>query len=253
MSHLTDQLMKQLRFISEAGNAFLSQRKQRLSGQQRVLAILKLEDGLVQNDLAEVLDLRPSSLAELVKKMENAGDIERKEDITDKRIKRIYLTDAGRRKAERLSADKEESSSETFFAGLTEEEQQAFSEYLQKIAAGWEADFQQQAERFVDPMDRLQAMQQLRGTMMDRWGGDWQSISNEERRQMKKEMREAMRHMPFRGHRGMGGFPPFGRGERNDFRNPWQGDCFTNDPFDPRKQQPKDSNSEHPTDEWNDF
>lgn len=253
MSHLTDQLMKQLRFISEAGNAFLSQRKQRLSGQQRVLAILKLEDGLVQNYLAEVLDLRPSSLAELLKKMENSGDIERKEDEADKRIKRIYLTDAGRSKAEKLSTNKEEASSEIFFAGLTEEEQQLFSDYLQKIATGWEADFQQQAERFVDPMDRLQAMQHLRESMMDHWGGDWQSMSNEERRQMKKEMKDAMRQMPFRGHHGMPGFPPFGRGGRNDFHHPWQGDFFNNDSFDPRKQKPKGSDSEHPNDEWKDF
>lgn len=97
MSTMTDHLMKQLRFISEASNAFMSQNNQRLSGQQRVLAVLNLEDGLVQNYLAEVLDLRPSSLAELLKKMENSGDIQRKEDAADKRIKRIYLTETGRK------------------------------------------------------------------------------------------------------------------------------------------------------------
>nr|WP_232850426.1 MarR family winged helix-turn-helix transcriptional regulator [Enterococcus innesii] len=98
MSTMTDHLMKQLRFISEASNAFMSQNNQRLSGQQRVLAVLNLEDGLVQNYLAEVLDLRPSSLAELLKKMENSGDIQRKEDAADKRIKRIYLTETGQKK-----------------------------------------------------------------------------------------------------------------------------------------------------------
>ena len=98
MSTMTDHLMKQLRFISEASNAFMSQNNQRLSGQQRVLAVLNLEDGLVQSYLAEVLDLRPSSLAELLKKMENSGDIQRKEDAADKRIKRIYLTETGRKK-----------------------------------------------------------------------------------------------------------------------------------------------------------
>ena len=93
-------------------------------------------------------------------------------------------------------------------------------------------------------MDRLQAMQHLRESMMDHWGGDWQSMSNEERRQMKKEMKDAMRQMPFRGHHGMPGFPPFGRGGRNDFHHPWQGDFFNNDSFDPRKQKPKGSDSE---------
>ena len=37
-------------------------------------------------------------------------------------------------------------------------------------------------------------------------------------------MKDAMRQMPFRGHHGMPGFPPFGRGGRNDFHHPWQGD-----------------------------
>jgi DNA-binding MarR family transcriptional regulator len=103
---MTDHLMKQLRFISEASNTFMSQNNQRLSGQQRVLAVLNLEDGLVQNYLAEVLDLRPSSLAELLKKMESSGDIQRKEDAADKRIKRIFLTATGRKKSRKITGTK---------------------------------------------------------------------------------------------------------------------------------------------------
>lgn len=69
MSEFTKDLMRQLRFISSASNAFMSKR-QKLTGQQRVLAILVKEDGLIQSQLAEILDIRPSSLAELMKKME---------------------------------------------------------------------------------------------------------------------------------------------------------------------------------------
>ncbi len=254
MSKTTDDLMKQLRFISEASNAFMSQRKQRLTGQQRVLAILKLEDGLVQNHLAEVLDLRPSSLAELLKKMENNGEILRKEDPEDKRSKRIFLTDAGREKADALTAQKEATSSETFFSGLQEEEQATFAALLEKIAAGWEKDFQEQAERFVDPMDRFQAMQGMREAMMDQWGGNWQEMSNEERRAMKKQMKEAMRQIPFRGRPGMHGGHPFG-GRNQDCRQGWgQHPFFKGQDFNGSDKTKQNRDTDHtPQDEWQDF
>ncbi|BDG67983.1 hypothetical protein ENLAB_15470 [Enterococcus innesii] len=270
MSTMTDHLMKQLRFISEASNAFMSQNNQRLSGQQRVLAVLNLEDGLVQNYLAEVLDLRPSSLAELLKKMENSGDIQRKEDAADKRIKRIYLTETGQKKAEKLLAQKEAANSQTFFAGLTEEEQTEFARLLENIAAGWEADFQQQTQRFVDPMDRLQAMQEIREQMMKQWGGNWQEMTNEdrrkmsqqmkaawqdmgvdERRQMKKQIKEAMRQMPFPGHRGM----PFGRHRQDEGWQAWAPKDFF-DPFSRQDHKPNPtstSKDETVEDDWQDF
>ncbi|WP_430610697.1 MarR family winged helix-turn-helix transcriptional regulator [Enterococcus sp. DIV0876] len=252
MSTTTDDLMKQLRFISEASNAFMSQRKQRLTGQQRVLAILTLEDGLVQNHLAEVLDLRPSSMAELLKKMENNGEIERKEDSEDKRSKRIYLTDTGRKKADALTAQKEAASSETFFSGLNEEEQASFAKLLEKIAAGWETDFQQQTERFVDPMDRFQAMQGMREAMMEQWGGNWQEMSHEERRAMKKQIKEAMRQMPFHGRPGMRGGHPFGRNQ--DCRPGWEKHpFFKGQPFDFDQKAPNRDTDHSSQDEWQDF
>ena len=160
MSEFTKDLMRQLRFISSASNAFMSTR-QKLTGQQRVLAILVKEDGLIQSQLAEILDIRPSSLAELMKKMEKSNDVLRKEEEHDKRIKRVFLTENGKQKAQKLSHVGEDMS-EAFFAGLTEEEQENFSEYLQKISAGWQEEFQKQAGRFVDPMDRLRQMQAMR-------------------------------------------------------------------------------------------
>ena len=158
MSNLTDDLMKQLRFISEAANFYMSQKKQKLTGQQRVLAVLKLGDGLTQNYLREILDLSPSSIAELMKKMENNGDIIRKEDEHDKRSKLIYLTDAGRQKAEDNASLKNENYSEAFLAGLNDEEKVNFSDYLKKISEGWDDEFKQNSEKFIDPTDRYQAM-----------------------------------------------------------------------------------------------
>ncbi len=45
--------MKQLRFISEASNAFMSQTTSAFRDSNVSLAVLNLEDGLVQSYLAE--------------------------------------------------------------------------------------------------------------------------------------------------------------------------------------------------------
>ncbi|WP_368756523.1 MarR family winged helix-turn-helix transcriptional regulator [Enterococcus avium] len=233
MSEFTKDLMRQLRFISSASNAFMSTR-QKLTGQQRVLAILVKEDGLIQSQLAEILDIRPSSLAELMKKMEKSNDVLRKEEKHDKRIKRVFLTEKGRQKAKKISHVGEDMS-EAFFAGLTEKEQANFSEYMQKISAGWQEEFQKQAGRFVDPMDRLRQMQAMREQFAENWQEDWQNLSREEqhriRHQMQREMRNASRE--------------FSRNFNHDFRRNFWGnpDCY-NGP---------DKTKDPENTEWDDF
>lgn len=230
MSKLTDDLMKQMRFISEAANYFMSQKKQKLTGQQRVLAILKLEDGLTQNYLGQVLDLRPSSIAELMKKMEANGDITRQEDEQDKRSKHIYLTDTGRQKAEDNASLKNDDYSEKFFAGLTDDERQQFSDYLQKISDGWDDNFKQNSDKFVDPTDKFKMMLNMRDQMMDMR----EDMSPEDIKKMRHEMHKQMRNMPFGGPDCMPDFngrrPPFGEprhGHRPDFHsNFWNSERY---------------------------
>lgn len=193
MSKITYDLMKQLHFVSEAGNFFMSQKKQKLTGQQRVLAILKLEDGLTQNYLAEVLDLRPSSVAELLKKLENNGDITRTEDENDKRTKHVHLTAAGQKKADEYAAFKNDDYSEDFFNGLNDQEKVQFSDYLQKISDGWDDDFKQNSSKFVDPTDKFKAMLNMRDKMMQMHG----DLTPDEFEQTRHEMRERMHQMPF--------------------------------------------------------
>lgn len=199
MSKMTDHLMKQLHFISTASNAFMNQRKQKLTGQQRVLAILNKEDGLIQSQLAEILDIRPSSLAELLKKMETSGDVYREEDPEDKRIKRVYMTEQGRAKI--APFDPSANRSEAFFAGLNEEEQEQLGKYMDKIADGWSDNFRQQSSRFVDPMDRLQAIQEMRQHFEEQFGEGMDNLSPDEMRKLRRKMKKEMRgmHPPFSG------------------------------------------------------
>jgi DNA-binding MarR family transcriptional regulator len=245
MTNYTSELLKNLQMVSRASRAFFMQSEQRFNGQQRVLSILAEKDGLSQGDLAEILDIRPGSVAELAKKLEKAGYIERKPDENDGRIKRVYLTDAGRAKAEE-DAGTQKDLSAAFFAGLTEEEQQQFGESLKKITDGWDEKTRESAAFSGDPFERLQALQEMRG-MEDEFGdirfdnlrsfgkwrnqarrefrdtfpnrNDWRNMTPEEREDMKAKMREEM--MEQFGHNGMaprevmaGQFGHRGRGGR---------------------------------------
>ncbi len=72
-----------------------------------------------------------------------------------------------------------------------------FQRVSAKISAGWQEEFQKQAGRFVDPMDRLRQMQAMREHFAENWQEDWQNLSREEqhliRHQMQREMRNASR------------------------------------------------------------
>jgi DNA-binding MarR family transcriptional regulator len=64
-------------------------------GQPNVLRALWEQDGLTHTKLAELLNRSPSTITNMVKRMEKAGFVERKPDPRDERISRVYLTDAG--------------------------------------------------------------------------------------------------------------------------------------------------------------
>jgi len=219
MDNKNNELMKKLHFISKASNSFMHQNKQRFTGQQRVLAILNMEDGITQRYLLEVLDLSPSSLAESLKKLENNGSILRKEDEQDKRTKRIYLTDQGRKKASDNLANMNGNIDKDFFAGLNSDEKQQFSESLDKISNGWDEDFKKQYESFVDPMDRFQAMQQMRQTMMEKYGPDLHNMSPETMTKMHADMVKELEKLGIEMPNGMmdmmPGCPPMHHGGPN--------------------------------------
>lgn len=162
MSQASDNLMDQLHFIMRASRYFMFENKQPVSGQKRVLAVLKLEDGLTQNYLAEILALKPGSLAELLKKMEIKGEINRQTDEQDKRVKRVYLTEDGKKAAAHLDELQKEHDTSAFFAGLDTKEQAQLSKYFGKIANGWSDDFKQEAQKFVDPAFRMKVYSKWR-------------------------------------------------------------------------------------------
>lgn len=60
-----------------------------------ILAHLSRHDGMIQSDLANVLDIGKAALGGLIDRLEASKFIERRSDDNDRRVKRIYLTSKG--------------------------------------------------------------------------------------------------------------------------------------------------------------
>jgi DNA-binding MarR family transcriptional regulator len=64
-------------------------------GQDHALCQLWKEDGVTQSQLCEQMGCEPPTLSNMLKKLEEYGLVTRKQDASDARISRVFLTDEG--------------------------------------------------------------------------------------------------------------------------------------------------------------
>lgn len=100
------------------------------STQNRALSILNLNDGLSQRQLAYILGIRPQSSGEIIAKLEKNGWLKRKVDEKDSRVNRLYLTETGRKQAEKINNQAE---NDDIFDCLEEKEKEVLGGLLDKI------------------------------------------------------------------------------------------------------------------------
>ena len=102
-------------------------------GAGRLFDILtREENGLVQTRLADMLNIRPQSLSELLAHLEGDGFITREQSEEDKRQIVVRITDAGREHHTKIRA-KHLEDARTLLAPLSEEEKSTFIRLLDKI------------------------------------------------------------------------------------------------------------------------
>ncbi|MDF2870619.1 MAG: hypothetical protein K0R05_2194 [Anaerocolumna sp.] len=109
-----------------------------------VLKILAEKDGMTQTEITEKLDIRPSSLGELVMKLEKNGYVERRQNENDKRVINVFLTEKGR-EFEKELINPRQKAAETWCAGLSEEDKTQLSEREMPFGAGFH---EMDSERF---------------------------------------------------------------------------------------------------------
>ena len=100
-------------------------------GQGKILSLLKERDEISRAELEKQLGISRQGLAELLGKLEKAGLILRVQSETDRRAVSVRLTERGRAAA----GEREENLHPLtgLLACLSEEEQRAFSAYLERI------------------------------------------------------------------------------------------------------------------------
>ena len=103
-------------------------------GQERVLTMIAMQEGISQKDLAFLLGIRPQTLGEMLQKLEERGLVERKKSEADARVTEVTLTDEGRARAAEI-AERRALAAEDLFAALTDDEKDQLAAILDKLGA----------------------------------------------------------------------------------------------------------------------
>lgn len=96
---MSDHLMIQKALISSVKDTGLT------SGQPKVLDYLLRHDGAIQKEIAIFCHIEPASLTAILNGMENKGYIKRKTAESNRRSLHVYLTESGKRYADRLNLE----------------------------------------------------------------------------------------------------------------------------------------------------
>ena len=70
--------------------------------QARLLLMIQRNPGENQGHYADLLDVEPITLCRMVDRLEDAGLVERRPDLNDRRARRLHLTEKSRAKLTRL-------------------------------------------------------------------------------------------------------------------------------------------------------
>lgn len=98
-----------------------------------ILAILADNEGAMRNNqLASAFRVSPSTLSEMLNRLENDGMLTRSQDPADRRATLLALTDQGKRRADEIKEETHRAFAETF-GNLTDDEKRQLIALLHKI------------------------------------------------------------------------------------------------------------------------
>ncbi len=97
-----------------------------------VLAYLSRHDGMIQSDLANVLELGKAALGGLIDRLEAGGFIHRRPDEFDRRVKRIFLSASGAQLVKEM-VKRSHDMSERILEGLSTEDRYRLADMLMLV------------------------------------------------------------------------------------------------------------------------
>lgn len=147
--HLSPQIRNRF-FVKHNPDDNDMRKREIMFARERILGILlEYNKGLHQKDIAEIIRVNPSSMSELIDKLENDGYVKRITDTSDKRATIITLTPIGKIRAYDVQRTKEEQLN-TMFENLTCEEKEELIRLLNKFTGVDE--IEQKVKSGVDKM-----------------------------------------------------------------------------------------------------
>lgn len=102
----------------------------------RLLQLVSQHDAIASRELAELMDIRPSSLTEMLARLEADGLVSKEKDPQDLRVWRISLTEDGKNLLKEASEPWK--AQDDFSDILSEEETATFLELCKKLSDGLE-------------------------------------------------------------------------------------------------------------------
>lgn len=109
-------------------------------GQFLYLVRIYENPGIIPDQLAQMIRVDRTTANRAIKKLEQNGLIEKRPDLENKKIRRLYVTEKGRQLAPIIQRENHYSN-ERALMGLTEAEKQTVSRLLKKIEANVEQDW----------------------------------------------------------------------------------------------------------------
>ena len=97
--------------------------------------------GIIQEKLAEMIKVDRTTAARAVKKLEMNGFIEKKDDSLNKKIKRLYPTEKGKKVYPFIKRENDYSNC-VALAGFTEEEMETIHNLLKRVRRNVEVDWE---------------------------------------------------------------------------------------------------------------
>ena len=113
-------------------------------GQEGILSVISQHSGITQKELAEILEIQPASVSELLMKLEHKGLVLREKDEQDRRSIRVRLTQNGNQ-----ALQQPQDTPADPFQALSAEEQEQLRSLLQKLLADWQQQYPAEQHRHV--------------------------------------------------------------------------------------------------------
>lgn len=127
-----------------------------MNGKGRLLSVLNKEEGLTQRQLGEFLDIRPSSVGELLRKLEANELVVRRNNSEDRRVMNVYLTDKGRDIVSNV-ATTQENVQANLFEEISDDQKENFAQVLEKMITSLESEYSTETQdKYCADFDKKQ-------------------------------------------------------------------------------------------------